>query len=115
MTRLSKGELKIVSYLKEKGIICTPSYSYQYSDSTRRTMQFDLGFEIENKTFLIEYNGRQFNSANTIDRQTRIAKIKEKSCKDKGFPLLTINYDVPVDEIKTMIDKFISDNSKVKL
>ena len=115
MNRVSKGELKIVDYLKSKGIICVSNYSSPNFRINSMQLAFDLGFHLQDRIFLIEYNGRQWYTENCVNLNNKRNEIKQNLCEKNNYPLLTIKYDVPLSEMKVMIDNFIADNSKVKL
>lgn len=107
----SKGELLISNILNDLNI------NFQREVIIPDTRQrFDFYFELQNKKFAIEYNGRQhfepiafFGGEEEFKTQQERDKRKEKYCEDNSIDLLVIPYWFTETQIKDTIKNKFND------
>jgi hypothetical protein len=97
---ISKGEKRIKLFLKENNI----KFDYQKTfDKCRNKnnikLSFDFYIEINNRKFLIEYDGEQhyksvefFGGKKTFEKRKKYDKIKSKFAIDNKINLIRISY-----------------------
>lgn len=108
----SKGEQAVANYLQFLGYPVRKQVTF--SDCfDKRCLPFDIGFYLNNRLCLIEYDGIQhfkpvakFGGADYLGYTRRHDKIKDSYCKRNNIPLLRIRYDErPI--LENLIDEFI--------
>lgn len=108
----SKGEQAVANYLQSLGYPVRKQVTF--SDCfDKRCLPFDIGFYLNNRLCLIEYDGIQhfkpvtkFGGADYLGYIRRHDKIKDSYCKRNNIPLLRIRYDErPI--LENLIDEFI--------
>lgn len=107
-SRTSKGERYVASVLDKLGVEYEEQYPLGYYIHT------DFAVNIDGKLHLIEYNGKQhfthvkhFNSRFSYFLQRLRDWTEKKECESRGIPLLTIRYDVPMEEIEQIVEWFL--------
>jgi hypothetical protein len=108
----SKGESKIRNFLIANNI----NYQYQYKINKCRNIRpllFDFAIFINNRLFLIEYDGIQhfiamklFGGKNKFNILQKNDKIKNKYCLENNIHLLRIKY-TDYDYIEEILNKII--------
>ncbi len=106
----SKGERAIVAALDKHHINYEMQYELGYY------VHVDFGVHHDGKLYLIEYDGRQhFHPVKFFGGRWRYILqrmrdiIEGWECKDRKIPLLRIKYDVPIDDIESMVLNFIKE------
>ncbi len=115
--KTSRGELKVLNYLKSKNISFKSQYKFPDCKNIR-PLPFD--FAILNNTDvvgLIEYNGEQHyrtinwhgsnkNDMNAFESRKLRDNIKEEYCVRKNIPLLILKY-TEFNNVENLIDDFL--------
>lgn len=118
--KLIKSESKFNKIIKEiliENKICFKQEVKFKNCKNKRHLAFDFRILINNKKFLIEYDGMQhtrgWNGTKTsLEKYKLNDEIKNNFCKKNKIPLLRINYNVNTrKKVKIIISKFL----KVKL
>lgn len=117
--KMSSGELLISNILKENNI----EYEFQYKNKKckdKNVLPFDFGIILNNKIFIIEYDGRQhfmpIFGRNDEEREKEFKntikhdQIKNQFCKDNNINLLRIKYDEEKEQIVNKIKSFLGIN-----
>ena len=116
--KISKGEIKIASLLKEYNIPFTTQQSFDSCrfDDTNHLAKFD--FYVDNK-YLIEYDGSQhfesrdcgWNNENNLRKTQKRDKYKNHWAYKNNIPLIRIPYthfnDISIEDLKVETSKFI--------
>lgn len=101
----SKGELKIFWFLTKQGIIFETEKVFPECKN-KNSLPFDFFFTINNKSFLIEYDGSQhfygWKNKSTLPRIKKSDSIKTKFAHDNDFVLIRIPY-TEFDNIETIL------------
>lgn len=105
----SKGEKAVIDVLDNHGI----SYEMQYP--LGYYVHVDFGIHYNNRLYLLEYDGRQhyhpvkyFGGRWKFFLQRLRDTFEKWECQDRNIPLLRIRYDVPLEEIDSMIIRFLN-------
>ncbi len=95
---LSKGELKILNYLKKHNIKYEPQYKFP-DCRDKYPLPFDFMVEINGVRRCIEFQGGQhyhpvnrFGGKKAFDALVKRDAIKKKYCEDHSIPLLIVDY-----------------------
>ncbi|OFX38698.1 MAG: hypothetical protein A2X08_13065, partial [Bacteroidetes bacterium GWA2_32_17] len=115
--RISKGENRVESFLKNRQIKYKVQYFFK-DCRDRRKLSFDFAIFINDKVGLIEYQGIQHyeqigfggDTTNSVfEKSIRRDLVKADYAKTKEIPLLLISY-TEFDKIENIIEKFIVEN-----
>jgi Zn finger protein HypA/HybF involved in hydrogenase expression len=111
--RQSTGE-KLVSDILNEGSF---NYNYLTNLGRGRSLEFDFSIQLNDKMYLIEYDGRQHylpifgddeaDREVTLKRQIKKDKFKDKYCEENNIPLLRIPYTKDYNDIKELITYFL--------
>lgn len=114
---ISKGEQLVMNILNELKI----PFDYQvkeYDCIHNRNFIYDFVINLNNKKYIIEYNGRQhyipieyLGGKLRFSEQTLRDENLRDYCKIKKYNLLEIKYDIKDNQIKTLIKDFIYGNN----
>jgi predicted Zn-ribbon and HTH transcriptional regulator len=106
---VSKGELFVGDYLKEKGIDFTPQYSFK-DCRDKNPLPFDFMIMVDGQMKLIEFDGSQHFAGRSIyysEIALKHDKIKNDYCESHNIPLLRIPYWwIRNDRATRELDKF---------
>ena len=111
----SHGEVEVTNCLESLKL----EYIYQHyiKNPYRESSNFciDFLFKIKDRTYIIEYNGRQhyepvekFVGEDQFLKQQQRDSDLRKYCAENNINLLEIRYDIKLSEIMNMIKKFIA-------
>ena len=77
----------------------------------------DFAIHRNGKTFIIEYDGRQhyypvkyFGGRWRFFLQRWKDSLENLECKDRGYSLLRIRYDVPLEQVESLVMNFLNQN-----
>jgi hypothetical protein len=118
-SNMSSGKYKISEILKTLKIDYTYNGSYNLLKSFNNGyLRFDFIIYLNNKIFMIEYDGRQhfeaidyFGGHENFLIQQRNDEIKNNYCLDNKIPILRIPYTKFDDINITLICHFLLENS----
>lgn len=115
----SRGEEIVSGILEGFGI----EYSFQkkFSDcKNEKELPFDFYIELDDKRYIIEYDGRQHylpiygktiaEKMKSLERTKLHDSIKNQYCIDNNIRLLRIKYDTEVSEVPDIIHDFLNNN-----
>lgn len=107
----SKGERNVIKFLKKLDWNVSSEVSYEDLYDANY-LRFDVEATKGDKSFLVEFDGRQhfepidiFGGMQAFNITKKHDKMKDTYCKKKGLKLLRIRYD---EDIQTKITQFIS-------
>lgn len=107
----SRGERNVIKFLKKLGWNVSSEVSYEDLYDTN-SLRFDVEATKDDKSFLVEFDGRQhfepidiFGGIQAFNVTKKHDKMKDEYCKKKGLKLLRIRYD---ENVATKITQFIS-------
>jgi len=117
--KMTSGEFRIKSVLENLDIKFTPQKKFDDCKDLGYLF-FDFYFCIDNKEYIIEYDGRQhflpIFGHNDKERQERLEftqkhdEMKNLYCENHNINLLRISYDTPYQNIQSIIENFIKKN-----
>lgn len=109
---MTSGELEIANILDQLNIDFNTQYKYKECKD-KKQLPFDFQFILNNKEYIIEYDGRQhFEPVNDFggEKGFKLTKkhdnIKNKFCEENNINLLRIKYETK--NIKELIENFIN-------
>lgn len=107
----SKGERNVIKFLKKLDWNVSSEVSYEDLYDANY-LRFDVEATKGDKSFLVEFDGRQhfepidiFGGIQAFNITKKHDKMKDAYCKKKGLKLLRIRYD---ENVETKITQFIS-------
>ena len=110
--RASKGERAVASALDKHGIHYEMQYELGYY------VHADFAVYYNDKLHIIEYDGRQhyhpvkyFGGRWRFFLQRLRDGVEGMECKDRGIPLLRIRYDVPLEQVETVVMDFLKQHA----
>lgn len=109
----SKGEQAVAKYLHSLGYDTVKQITF--SDCCdRRCLPFDIGFYINNRLCLVEFDGIQhfkpismFGGEEYLNYISKHDRIKDVYCRKNSIPLLRVRYDER-PQLEQLINKFIA-------
>lgn len=108
----SKGERAVAAALDRIGVPYEMQYELGYY------VHADFAVYVDDKTLIIEYDGRQhyhpvkyFGGRWRFFLQRWKDSLEKLECKDRNFPLLRIRYDVPLEQVESIVIDFLKQNS----
>lgn len=114
LCKSSKGERAINKYLIDNNYSFEREYSFK--DSEIKSLRFDFAVNLNNKVYLIEFDGKQhfnpeaqFGDNNKEDKFNKLKTNDERKdtyCKNNNIPLLRIPY-WEIDNIHNLIENFL--------
>lgn len=116
---VSKGENKILMYLKKHNIDYIEQYSFINMKSQRKLR---CDFYLPELNLVLEYNGKQhyipvefFGGKKGLESTQERDKIKSDYCKKNKINFEIIRYDEPVNErLKNILYKYTSNDSRIQ-
>ena len=110
--KASKGERAVAATLDKHGISYETQYRLGYY------VHADFAIHCNGKTYIIEYDGRQhyhpvkyFGGRWRFFLQRWKDSLENLECKDRGYPLLRIRYDVPLEQVESIVMNFLKQNT----
>jgi very-short-patch-repair endonuclease len=110
--KASKGERAVATALDKHGISYETQYRLGYY------VHADFAIHRNGKTFIIEYDGRQhYHPVKNFGGRWRFFlqrwkdSLENLECKDRGYPLLRIRYDVPLEQVESLVMNFLKQNT----
>lgn len=109
--KISKGEQKIIDYLKDKKIIfiCQKKFDNCINPKTKNKLKFD--FFIPDKKICIEFDGGlhfkaipYFGGQKTFEKIKELDKIKNEYCKNNNIILIRIS---KIDDVSNILNNFL--------
>ena len=110
--KVSKGERAVAAALDKHGIRYETQYELGYY------VHVDFAVLYNDKLLIIEYDGRQhyhpvkyFGGRWRFFLQRLRDGVEGLECKDRGIPLLRIRYDIPLEQVETVVMDFLNQNA----
>ena len=110
--KTSKGERAVAAALDKHGIRYELQYELGYY------VHADFAVHYNNRLHIIEYDGRQhyhpvkyFGGRWSFFLQRLRDGVEGLECKDRGIPLLRIKYDIPLEQVETVVMNFLKQNA----
>ena len=110
--KASKGERAVAAALDKHGVSYETQYRLGYY------VHADFAIHRNGKTFIIEYDGRQhyhpvkyFGGRWRFFLQRWKDSLENLECKDRGYLLLRIRYDVPLEQVESLVMNFLMQNT----
>ena len=110
--KTSKGECTVAAALDKHGFNYKAQYKLGYS------MHADFAVYHNGKTYIIEYDGRQhyhpvkyFGGRWRYTLQRIRDYIEKLECQDRKIPLLRIRYDIPLEQVESIVLNFTGQNN----
>lgn len=119
----SNGEMFVESILIENNYIFNKQFKILTKSNIQETLFVDFEIEIEDKIYLIEYNGEQHykpvkifgGTEKFIKQQNRDILLREFVLKNPNYKLLEIDYRWNKNTIKSKILNFLKDVPVMKI
>lgn len=110
--KASNGERAVAAALDKHGFQYDTQYELGYY------VHADFAVHYNERMYIIEYDGRQhyhpvkfFGGRCRFFLQRWKDGLEKMECKDRNIPLLRIRYDVPLEQVESIVIHFIEQNS----